>query len=54
MASKVTRMLKLVQRHPQTAVHILTAAEPGLLTRALLAPDIKTGTRITASPPHPD
>jgi isopentenyl phosphate kinase len=54
MASKVTRMLKLVQRHPQTAVHILTAAEPGLLTRALLAQDIKTGTRITASPPHPD
>ncbi len=50
MADKVTRMVKLVQRHPQTCVHILTGTEPGLLTRVLIDPALPVGTRITSQP----
>jgi isopentenyl phosphate kinase len=46
MAAKVAQMAALVQRHPETHAHILTGAEPGLLTRALLDPDLHVGTRI--------
>lgn len=49
MADKVTRMVELAQRHPETSVHILTGAEPGLLTRVLLDHTLRVGTRI-ASP----
>ena len=49
MADKVARMVELVQRHPETCVHILTGTEPGLLTRALLDDALSTGTRITHS-----
>lgn len=48
MAAKVTQMIELVQRHPETCVHILSGARPGLLTRALLDADPRVGTRITA------
>jgi isopentenyl phosphate kinase len=48
MADKVTRMIELVQRHPETCVHILTGAEPGLLTRVLLNATLSVGTRITS------
>ena len=48
MADKVARMVKLVQRHPQTCVHILTGAEPGLLPRVLRNPALPVGTRITS------
>jgi isopentenyl phosphate kinase len=48
MADKVTRMVELVQRHPQTSIHILTGTEPGLLTRALLDSEMALGTRIAA------
>ena len=48
MADKVTRMVELVQRHPETYVHILTGAEPGLLTRALLDATLHAGTRVAA------
>ncbi len=48
MEDKVTRMVELVQQHPQMRVHILTGAEPGLLTRALLDATLRVGTRITA------
>jgi len=48
MADKVARMVELVERHPETCVHILTGAEPGLLARALFDPTWNTGTRITA------
>lgn len=46
MEDKVTRMVKLVQQHPQMRVHILTGVEPGLLTRALLDDTLCVGTRI--------
>jgi isopentenyl phosphate kinase len=49
MADKVARMIELVQRHPETSVHILTGAEPGLLPRVLLDHTLRVGTRI-ASP----
>jgi isopentenyl phosphate kinase len=48
MAAKVAQMVELVHRHPQTHAHILSGAEPGLLTRALLDPGLHTGTRVTA------
>lgn len=48
MKDKVMRMVQLVQRNPETSVHILTGIEPGLLTRALLDADLQVGTRITA------
>ena len=48
MKDKVMQMLQLVQRNPETSVHILTGIEPDLLTRALLDADLKVGTRITA------
>jgi isopentenyl phosphate kinase len=47
MADKVARMVELVQRHPETCVHILTGTEPGLLAHALLDDALSTGTRIT-------
>ena len=49
MADKVARMVDLVQRLPGTCVHILSGAEPGLLTRVLLDPTLPVGTRITSS-----
>jgi isopentenyl phosphate kinase len=49
MADKVTRMVQLVRRHPETTVHILTGTEPGLLTRALLDDALAVGTRIRAA-----
>jgi isopentenyl phosphate kinase len=48
MADKVTRMVRLVQQHPEINVHILTGNEPGLLTRALIDADLRIGTRIAA------
>ncbi|MFQ6100539.1 MAG: isopentenyl phosphate kinase [Anaerolineae bacterium] len=48
MADKVARMVGLVQRHPETRVHVLTGVEPGLLTQALLDTDPHVGTWITA------
>ncbi len=56
MADKVACMVELVQRHPETCVHILSGAEPGLLARVLLPPPAPpvggergvVGTRITA------
>jgi len=48
MADKVARMVELVQRHPETCVHILPGAEPGLLAHALLDATLRAGTRITA------
>jgi isopentenyl phosphate kinase len=48
MADKVTQMIELVQRAPQTSIHILTGSEPELLTRALLEPALPVGTRIAA------
>jgi len=47
MVGKVYEMLDLVQRRPGLVVHILTGLEPGLLTKALLDPDLPVGTRIT-------
>jgi isopentenyl phosphate kinase len=52
MADKVARMIELVQRHPETCVHILSGAEPGLLTRVLLDAALDVGTRITAQSNH--
>ena len=49
MADKVARMTELVQRHPETCVHILTGTEPGLLTRVLLDATLRVGTWIAAS-----
>ena len=51
MADKVGRMVELVQRNPETCVHILTGTQPGLLTRALLDDGLSVGTRIVASRP---
>nr|HID13069.1 uridylate kinase [Anaerolineae bacterium] len=48
MADKVAQMVELVQHHPETCVHILSGAEPGLLARALLNAGLHAGTRITA------
>jgi hypothetical protein len=48
MADKVKHMAELVQRHPETCVHILSGTEPGLLTRVLLNADTSTGTLVTA------
>ena len=48
MKDKVVQMLRLVQRHPETDVRILTGTEPRLLTRVLLDADLQVGTRITA------
>ena len=46
MADKVARMVELVQRHPETCVHIVTGTEPGLLARVLLDDALHVGTRI--------
>ena len=51
MAGKVREMLNLVQTYPGLQVHILSGQEPGLLTRALLDPNLQSGTRITS--PYP-
>jgi isopentenyl phosphate kinase len=48
MADKVTKMVELVQRHPQISIHILTGTKPGLVPRALLEPALPVGTRIAA------
>ena len=48
MADKVERMVELVQRYPETCVHILTGTEPGLLARVLLEAKLRVGTRIEA------
>lgn len=48
MADKVAQMVKLVQQHRQTCVHVLSGRERGLLARVLLDPDVATGTRIVA------
>ncbi|MEE8391652.1 MAG: hypothetical protein V3S14_12765, partial [Anaerolineae bacterium] len=50
MTNKVVRMIELVQRRPETHVHILSGTEPGLLTRALLDDTLRVGTRILS--PH--
>ena len=47
MADKVARMVELVQHHPDTHVHILTGAEPGVLAQALVDDALGAGTRIT-------
>jgi len=46
MADKVARMVELVQHHPETCVHILSGAEPGLLAHVLLD-------ALLPSPPSP-
>jgi isopentenyl phosphate kinase len=48
MAAKVTRMLALVVQHPRLTVHIFSGKTPGLLQRALVSPDVCTGTRLLA------
>lgn len=48
MEDKVTRMIELVQRYPDTCVHILSGSVPGLLTRVLLDDYPSEGTRIAA------
>jgi len=48
MASKVAQMLRLVERHPRMVIHILSGKTPGLVQRALISPDIVTGTRLLA------
>lgn len=48
MAAKVTQMLHLVESHPRLIVHILSGKTPGLVRRALVSPDVSTGTRILA------
>jgi hypothetical protein len=47
MVSKVEQMLDLVQRRPALHVRILSGMIPGLLTRALVEPDLTDGTLIT-------
>jgi len=51
MADKVTRMVELVQRCPETCVHILSGIETGLLTRVLLDDSLHVGTRVMAQGP---
>lgn len=51
MADKVERMIDLVERHPQTTVHLVTGSQPGLLTRCLLDEEVEAGTRISGSEP---
>jgi len=48
MADKVSQMLTLVERYPRLTVHILSGKTPGLIQRALTAPDVSTGTRLLA------
>lgn len=48
MAVKVTQMLALVERQPRLTVHILSGKTPGLVQRALISPDLSTGTRLLA------
>jgi isopentenyl phosphate kinase len=49
MLSKVFQMLAIVQTQPELYVHILNGLQPGLLTRALVEPDLATGTRIMSN-----
>lgn len=51
MADKVARMVELVQRYPETCVHILGGGEPELLARVLLDDSLHVGTWITAFQP---
>lgn len=46
MFSKVRQMLELVQLQSGLCVHILSGMQPGLLTHAILEPDLDAGTRI--------
>lgn len=46
MAEKVSRMVELVRRHPETEVRILAGTQPELLTRILLSQDHEGGTTI--------
>ncbi len=48
MATKVAQMVELVQHYPDIQAHILSGAEPALLVRVLLDPDLRVGTRISA------
>lgn len=48
MLDKVARMVDLVRTHPEIRVRILTGTQPGLLTQALLDPDLSAGTLIGA------
>jgi isopentenyl phosphate kinase len=48
MAVKVTQMLALAERYPRLTIHILSGKTPGLLQRALTAPDMCSGTRLLA------
>jgi len=50
MADKVTRMVELVQHHPETEVYVCTGTEPGLLTHMLLDANLRVGTRIGITP----
>jgi isopentenyl phosphate kinase len=46
MASKVQKMLELVQAYPVLQARIFSGLEPGLLYRVLVRPDLATGTLI--------
>lgn len=48
MADKVSRMVELVQRHPETTVRILTGGQAGLLRRVLLGETGPMGTAIVS------
>ena len=48
MADKIMQMLKLVERHPATCVHILSGSKPGVLAHVLLDAFLMLGTRIGA------
>ena len=48
MDAKVTQMLDLVAHYPRLTIHILSGKTPGLVQRALVSPDVSTGTRLLA------
>jgi len=48
MAAKVMQMLTLVERNPRLTVHIISGKTAGLVQRALISPDVSTGTRLLA------
>lgn len=49
MADKVTRMVQLVQRHPEVCVRVFAGTEVGLLARVLLGTEPQVGTQIVAT-----
>ncbi|MEM2125662.1 MAG: isopentenyl phosphate kinase [Candidatus Methanosuratincola sp.] len=49
MLDKVTRMVELVEQHPEIQAQILNGTTPGLLTRALIGEKV-TGTCISGCP----